>query len=206
MSLRDQLIAKGFVSKKRARRLDREAKQERKSRQASKKKRKKQQAESEAAARLEAERREEERRLQRSQSAAEREAHELRFRVRDIVRSRRMAGRGPVPFHVRVPNSDRVICLKLTQTLARDLRSGRAAVCGYEGTGGPVWVVVPRATAERLMAFASEWVAHLVPDKSHLDDPAQALSHRTWETELGPHRVRDEEELKRLIERERARR
>lgn len=205
MSLRDQLIAKGLVSKKRAQRLDREAKRDRKARQASKKKRKNAEAEKAAAAKREAEAREKARRDARDQAASQREAHELRFRIRDLVRSRRMAGRGPVPFHFRMPQTTRIGCLMLSDTLARDLRSGRSAIAGYLGHEGPEWMVVPRATAEKLMELGPEWVAHLVPDKSHLDDPSQSVMHRTWESALGPHRVRDQAELSRRLETERAR-
>jgi uncharacterized protein YaiL (DUF2058 family) len=202
VSLRDQLLAKGLVSKKRARALDRESKKERRRKQGSKKKRRQLEAEAEAEAASAAEAHES-RMRQRREAAQAHEAHEHRFRVRDIVRNNRLAVRGPIPFHFRIPGTDRVGTMFVSLTAARELRVGRAAIAGFQELDDAwTWMVVAARAAQKLETVEPGALGHWVTDNSHLTDPSEGLLQRTWESQLGPHRVRDEAELAALRERE----
>lgn len=207
MSLRDQLLAKGLVSKKDADRVNRELRQERKASQGARESKaeqdraEKQKAEAEAAAKRAAQ--EEARRAFAEAQAA----HEAVHRIRQIVLGNRMGGRGPIPFHHRQHGSDRLACLYLKETLARDLRNGEAAIASLRReNGGYDYLVVTRRAAEKLMVLEPERVVHWVRDAAHLGDPAESLLTRSWESGLGPHRVRDEVELRARVEQERSRR
>ncbi len=206
MSLRDQLVSKGLVSKKRARQINRESKAERK--QAEGARRRKKQVEREAAA--EEARRKAEAKEARLRERKEREeakaAHEHVYRVRQIVRNNRLGGRGPVPFAYRLGETGRVRIMFLKDALARDLRVGRAAIAGFEVEGGEwEYHVITERGAQKLAEVEPSALAHFVQDTKHLRDPSEVLLFRQWEGGLGPHRVHDAGELKALLERERAR-
>lgn len=191
MSLRDAFVAKGLVSKKRAREVSRELKEERKQAQGHKKSKKARRAEQQSqAARAEAAAKAE-RTAAREADAEARDAHEMRYRVRDLVRAHRLGGRGPIPFHHRSFGSSRVGTLQLRESLARDLRAGRAAVAAYvDDDGTTVHAVIGEAGARKLDLFAPEALVHWVRDPSALDDPAEVLGRPAGEVDLRAHRVR----------------
>lgn len=190
MSLRDQLVAKGLATKKQARRARQQA------RKAKRKKgnRKQREAEAAAKARAEAEAERAARRAQaeadRAAHAAEREAHERRHRVRQIVQTRRMGGRGPIPFFVAQPGTGRIHRLMLREDTARDLRSGRAAIAAWRAEDDTeVPAVVPAETAERLQGIDAGSVWHHVHGTDHLGRPEEALARPPETVSLRPHRV-----------------
>jgi uncharacterized protein YaiL (DUF2058 family) len=206
MSLRDQLLAKGLVSKKDADRVNRELREQRKAAQGSREAKaeqeraEKQRAEAEAAAKRAAHE------AARKAHAEAQAAHEAVYRVRQIVLGNRMAARGPVPFHHRVHDGARIGRLQVKEELARDLRNGDAAIASLtKEAGGFDYVVVTRRAAEKLAELAPERLLHWSRDAGHLGDPSESLLLRTWESQLGPHRVRDEAELRARQAQERAR-
>ncbi len=205
MSLRDLLVAKGLASKKRARQVSRELKDERKKGQGSKKRKHQRQAAERAARETEEVARREMARVAAQQAAAEREEHERIFRIRDMLREHRLSGRGPVRFHYRVGDTGRIRELHLPPVLARDLRSGAAAIATHRVPAGE-WetYILPRRAAERLAEEAPEVLVHWASGGDHLGDPSEAPLERTWESSITPHRVKPEE-LAALRERERAR-
>ena len=205
MSLRDQLIAKGLVSKKQARKATQELRKERKSKQGKRRRKKHVERETAAAEKVARETREAERRKARDEDASRREQHELVFRVRDLIRNNRIGGKGPVLFRFRMIGSTMVGTLKLPVALARDLRVGKAAIAGCRLGGEVEHHVVSVAAAEKLAEVSPESLVFFVRDLEHLGDPAQAFAERTWETELGPRRLRDEAELSRWRAREQQR-
>lgn len=194
MSLRDALLAKGLVSKKRAQEVDRELKAERKAQQGSRKRKHAAEVEQAAAAKAAAEAERAERSAQRQASTEARDRHELRYRVRQLVVDNALGGRGPIPFHHRVGTTPRVGTVYVSEAMGRELRAGRAAIAGYVDDGG-AWVhkVITTRGAEKLEAIAPEAVAHWVRDGGHLHDPAEALLRRDWEPDLRARRVRSTE-------------
>lgn len=192
MSLRDALLAKGVVSKKDADRVSRELREERKAEQGNRARKSHEERAAAEAAKAE----QEARRLAlieaRAAEAAVREAREHALRVKQIVLSNRLAGRGPVPFHYRVGDTPRVGRLMVHEAVARDLRNGEAAIAGFRtADGGWEHHVVARRAAEKLSVVEPLSLAHWVSDARHLSDPSEALLQRAWDTSLRPHRVRE---------------
>ncbi len=192
MSLRDQLLAKGLVSEKRAKQIARELKDERKSdqssrdakrvREAEEAKAREESAATALAARLEA----------RRVAQAEIEARESVLRVRQIVQANRVGAKGPIPFHHKRVDGPGIGLLWLSEGAARDLRAGRLGIAGYRREDGSAehFVVTERA-AQKLAEVAPAALVHWVTDSEHFSDPSQSLMRREWETSLRPHRVRE---------------
>lgn len=191
MSLRDALLAKGLVDDKRARRLDREAKAERKAKQGNRARRREEEAAADAAEAA----RDEERRAQaqadRTTAAQARDLHEHAHRVRRIVLDNRLGGRGPIVFFHRIGTSARIGRLQLPEALARDLRVGRAAIAALPRDGGG-WDhhVVGERGARKLLEVAPETLVHWVDDERGTLDPSEVLLPPLGEPSLRPHRVR----------------
>lgn len=190
MSLRDQLLAKGLVSEKRAKQIDRELKSERKSEQGQRDRLAAAAAEAAAKAKADAEAAIEARLAARREAEAARAAHELRYRVRQIVTANRLAARGPVPFHHRTIDGPRIGRLQVSEDVARELRAGRLAIAGYHLDNGTVeHVVVAKRAADKLAEIAPAALVFHVTDSSHFSDPSEAFLRRDWEPSLRPHRV-----------------
>jgi len=202
MSLRDQLMAKGLVSKKRAQKIKRELKQERKSKQSSRRKKKVVDREAEAAQAKARAERQEQRLRDRKAREVEKEAHDHVHRVRQIVRSNRLGGRGRQVYFHRVGDTPRIQALHLPDALARDLRGGRVAIAGFQTDGGE-WEhhIVPAKVAERLQDIEPSAIIAWTKGKGDLSDPAEVFLHRTWESGLGPRRLRDPLEIQRFVAR-----
>lgn len=205
-SLRDQLVAKGLASKKRAKRVSRELRDERKAQQGSRRKKKVEAREAKAREAEERAAQQAERREAREASRGEREAREHVLRVRQIVVGNRLGARGPVPFHHRRGEGTLVGTLQVPVATARDLRVGRAAIAGFADDHGRwSYHVVSERAAAKLAELAPEVLLHHVGDLDHLADPSQALSPRDWPAELGPRRVRDQAGFEAALAREQAR-
>lgn len=190
MSLRDQLVAKGLVSDKRKRDVERQLKQERKNNQGNKRKLREEQAEARARAEAEEAARRDAAARARAEASAAREAHEHVHRVRQIITSRRIGGRGPTRFFYRVGDTRQIGRLSLPDALVRDLRTGKVAVAGFfDEAGRPVAHLVPRVTAEKLAEVAPEALWHWSRDGGALDDPSQGPLRVTWEPSLRARRV-----------------
>lgn len=190
MSLRDQLVAKGLASKKKAQQAERELKAERKRAQAQRAARRDEDAAAEAAHAEELAQRRAQSEADRAAAAAAREAHEMVHRVRQIVWNRRMAGRGPVPFFHRRPGAAALGRLWLPVTLVRDLRLGKAAVAGFVNDRGVFEVhVVDRRTAERLDAIDPAAIVHWVRAGAALDDPSEGPGEAVTDVSLRPRRL-----------------
>lgn len=192
MSLRDQLMAKGLVSEKRAKQIARELKDERKSDQAQRDGKRTREAE-EARAREEAAAAALAARLEaRRVAQAEIEARESVQRVRQIVQANRVGAKGPIPFHHRRVDGPSIGLLWLSEHAARDLRAGRLGIAGYVRDDGHAdHAVVTERAAHKLAEVAPGALVHWVTDAEHFSDPSQSLMRREWETSLRPHRVRE---------------
>jgi uncharacterized protein YaiL (DUF2058 family) len=202
VSLRDQLIAKGLVSKKRADEVNRELKAERKAKQAARARKHDEEAAARAAEEAERAAREQARRAAKEATAAERDVVERANQVRQIVLGNRLGGRGRVPFAHRQLGTDRIAVLHLPESLVRDLRAGRAAVAAARHVDGSVTHhIVNERAARRLAELAPEMLVTYTPGKRGLDDPSEGLLQRAWEASLGPHRVPSGADLQRLVAR-----
>src|SRR5690606_9409776 len=127
-SLRDQLLAKGLVSKKDAQRVGRELKHERKKDQASRKSKAELEAEERAARAAEAERARAELAARRRESEAKRVAEERPRRARDLVAGNRVRpGRGQ-PFFHRLPDGRHLGRIEVSSGTAYRLRCGELAL------------------------------------------------------------------------------
>lgn len=190
MSLRDQLLAKGLVSKKDAQRVGRELKEERRQAQGQRRSKSELEAEERAARAEEAERARAEVLARRQEQEARRIALELPRRVRDLVRGNRIRpGRGQAFFH-RGPDGVHLARTEVSSGTAYRLRCGELALAWLRPSSGDGEVVViPRVTAERLLEIDPGAVLFLVSDTAGISDPAEAFAPRTWEPDLRAHRV-----------------
>ena len=192
MSLRDQLLAKGLVSKKRARSLDREAKRDRKKKQANRQKKKA--VEAEAAARAAAAERARVERVKAARIAA-RKAQEVvdrQARIRSLILGNRIPGRGRVPYFHRGVDGRTLNRLQLPEAVAGWLRAGKAGVVVLDHPGQePEYVVVNAGAARELLELAPSLVLAFVTNTEGISQPDEAFLERDWEPSLAAHRVRD---------------
>lgn len=190
MSLRDQLLAKGLVNKKDARRVERELKEERRQAQATRRPAAEVEAERRAAqqAAEESERRRKiEERRRREAERAEREQHE---RVRQLIRGNQVRSRGLVRFFHRTQHPTRLGRILVSEHVAWKLRCGECAIVARSEPGRETdYVVVSARAAQRLEEIAPGIVVCWVRDTRGLSDPDQGLWKPEWEISLKPHRA-----------------
>jgi uncharacterized protein YaiL (DUF2058 family) len=192
MSLRDQLVAKGFASKKKAKAVERELKQKRKQKQGKRRKKKVVAAEARSAAEAEraqqlAERRK--RRLQREEAKAQ---MERALRVRHLLMGNQVRAKGPQPFWHRSLDGRHLLRMSVSHKAAEQLRAGQLAVAGLrQGQREDYWLV-PDKAAEALQQLAPALVVHFVQPDGRAGEPEFGFLQRDWETDLRPHRARAE--------------
>lgn len=193
MSLRDQLLKAGVVSKGDVKKANRNAKKARKAKQGSRKR--KGQVRREEEARLAAER--EAKRLAKLQARKAREAEEdaaLRpLRIRQIVRSNAVRGRGKVPFYVRGLNGRTVHRLSVSEGIASKLRVGELAVAfapAVKGQSEEVVVIGQRGVA-RLREVSPEHILFYEEEgRTRPVQPDEQFLEPDWDVSLVPHRVK----------------
>ena len=187
MSLRDQLLAKGLVSKKKARQADQQAKQRRRKAQGNARKRAAREAEEAAARAREAEERTQKRLAERRAREAARAEAEHAHRLAQIVLGNRLGAQGRHRFYHRTEQGT-VAFVEVPEAVARRLRLGQAAIAAVRGGGCHV---ITDKGARKLEALAPELLMHWVPDTRGLSAPEEQLAPvRDWETSLRPHKLR----------------
>ncbi len=187
MSLRDQLLKSGLVSKKDKVRAERELKESRKKKQG--KRRKKKHVEREKKAAAEAKKAAEQERLleERRQREAVRDRYEEALRVRNLILGHRVKGGGPHPFFVRGRKSATLHRMSLSPGVIRQIARGTLAVALLDlGTREEPMVVTARA-AEQIAELNPGVLAHHYDSGS--DAPEDALAERDWEPDLRAHRA-----------------
>lgn len=189
MSLRDQLLAKGLVSKKRARQLDREQKRERRTDQGSREKQAKLEREERERAEAEAAAEKARRIRERKEREAVKEAAERALRVRNLLAGNRLRpGKGQRFWH-RSADGTRIEEIEVSSGLAFQLRCGEVALASFShGTWHEV-IPIPARAAEKLEALAPELILFWVKDAAGLSDPALRFHSRDWAPDLRAHRV-----------------
>jgi uncharacterized protein YaiL (DUF2058 family) len=201
VSLRDQLVAKGIVSKKDARRVDRQLKDERRAEQGSRPRKSATEAEARARAKAEEEARRAAKLAERREIEARREAAELALRVKNLIEGNRLRPGSGQPFWHRSfeltsegPTLGRhLLRLDVSSGTAWQLRSGEASIAALAVRGGTEYAIVPRKTALVLKEIAP---AHLVfhnDEAEGLSDPDLDFLRRQWEPSLAAHRARPED-------------
>ena len=188
-SLRDQLLAKGLVSKKKARSVGRELKEDRKRKQG--KRRRKKVVEAEERARLDAARE-----AEREAAVADRKRREAAkarteraLRVLQLLHGNRMKVNGKVRFHHPSADGRHLLRMSVSERAAFQLRNGDLGIAAVAGAGGPSYVVLPRAAVERLKELAPRVVVFHVVDVAGLSDPALAFVPSAAVGDLGARRA-----------------
>ena len=181
MSLRDQLLAKGLVSKKRARSADRDKKRERKREKGSREKKRVREA---AAAAAQEDARDQRREAQRNhrERSEERARTERALQVRQILAHHRVEARGRVAYHHTCEKRNLVGRLWVNEATAFRLRNGELAIVLDRGKDG--YAVVPAAIAERLRGIAEGLVVWHVRDTTGLAAPDLAICRHDGEVSL----------------------
>jgi len=195
MSLRDQLLAKGLVSKKQARKSDQAARKKRRSEKGAKRKRKVLEAEARAkkvdAATAKAHARQEARRERES----ERERMERALQIRNTILGHRMAAPGTQRFHHRCRAGEKILRMDLSTAMVERLRRGDAAIVASHTQ----YVLVTRRGAEKLQELAPGVLVFWQADTKTLSRPDQQPHSRDWEPSLGARRATPED-VRRLRE------
>jgi uncharacterized protein YaiL (DUF2058 family) len=186
MSLKDQLLKAGLVSKKDVTRVNIEEEKARKQAQGNQERKRK--LEAEAAAKLAAETaaKIEEKRLARKAAELEREAVEAVLRVRQIATSNKLGSKGPIKYHFR--GKDGVVrTLNVAEWMGEGLRRGEGAVVAIPNAEkvppNSIWpadpwlyLVVRAEVARRLQEIDPEAVVWFVTSTLGLSDPSERIA------------------------------
>ena len=188
MSLRDQLVAKGFASKKKAKQVDRQLKQSRKQKQGKRRKKKVVEAERAAAEAEERAAAVAERRELRTERERAKAQTERALRIHNLILGNRMRTDGPQPFWHRSLDGRFLLRKSLAPRVAEKLRAGQLAIVAHDLGNRVRYEVVPAATAELLSELAPRLVVFSVTPDGQAGSPQFRFLQRTWSTDLRPHR------------------
>lgn len=187
--MRDQLLAKGLVSSKRARQVDREARRERKKGHGNQARKRELEAAAAERERAEREAREAQRRRARAEYEEQRAQMERALQIRHTILGNRLKGGGPVPFYHREVDGPRILRLQVSERMAHALRAGEAAIVAHNDGREVEYVVVTRRAAEKLHELAPRLVVFWVQDLEGISEPDHAFAERGWEPSLRPRRA-----------------
>jgi uncharacterized protein YaiL (DUF2058 family) len=176
MSLRDQLLKAGVVTRKQKQAAERDLKRKRKQKQAERTSKKELAREAEIEAqRLRAEALAE-KLARRAEVQQAQEASARRLRANQIVEHHALLSVwGPQRFWHPTPGGVVLHRLDLPRKLAEQLRAGRLAVVYAEQFGEPAYRVVTREVAERLRGILPQRVLFLNEAPPDPEDPAERL-------------------------------
>lgn len=192
MSLRDQLLAKGLVSKKKARKSDQDKRKQRKKDQGNQKRKHVLVAEEAASKKAARQEREARRLAERAKREAQRAAYERVLRIRQILGANQVRVGGPLPFFYLGLDGRTVHRLQVSEAQARALRNGDLAIAAHAMSGRVTVAVLVRRAAEKLQHVAPEVLVHFHPDSTGVSSPDLAVTARSWEPDLRAHRYNDD--------------
>ncbi len=176
MSLRDQLLKAGVVSRKQKQAAERDLKRKRKKKQSKRTSKKAQDRAAQALAEQQREAVIAEKLERRRQVEHAKEASARRLRANQIVEHHAMRSKpGPQPFWHPTPGGVFLHRLDLPRSLAEQLRRGSLAVVWSESFGEPSYRVVARDVAERLRGVLAERVLFFNETPPDPSDPAEKL-------------------------------
>jgi uncharacterized protein YaiL (DUF2058 family) len=193
MSLRDQLLAKGLVSKKRAKKLDRETHERRKKAHGNQASKKVRDVEAEQAAVSTRAAKKAAKLAARQKREAQREAYERVLRIRQLLTAHRVRTGGPVGFHHRGLDGAHVVQTRVNTATAAKIRSGELAIAGQRIGPISTIAVIPRGAADKLDAFAPETLLFYNRDNSGIGAEELQSANRSWEPDLRAHRATAED-------------
>ena len=177
MSLRDQLMKAGLVDKKQVAKTNRQLKNKRRKDQASRERRAviDERASEESTKRVQS--RKEERRQRRKQADENREQANLTRLVGNLIRSYgRTIPDGRQLFFHRLPLGPRLGRLMVPLEVAMDLRSGRAAIAWSGSREDPQLLLLPRATAHRILIHEPERILFFNLEPPEASDSSEQLA------------------------------
>ncbi len=176
MSLRDQLLKAGVVTRKQKQAAERDLKRKRKKKQSRRGSKKEQQRRERQAAEQRRKAEIAEKLARRQESQALQEAAARRLRANQIVEHHALLSKpGPQRFWHHTPGGLVLNRLDLPHKLAVQLRAGRLAVVWSESFGEPTYRVVTREVALRLRGILPERVLFLNDTPPDPEDPAERL-------------------------------
>lgn len=178
MSLRDQLLAKGIVKQKDAKRIERELKDERKAQQGARDRKHRIEAEERAKAEAETQRRTEERNQARKAAEIERERHELAVRVQNIIVGNRQKNTGPFVFHFKARDGRTVLRMGVHRRVAEALRDGRMGIACLDRGTHDEYVLLSGSGAQKLADVAPGLLVHFAQGPVA---PGDGVYERDWE-------------------------
>lgn len=190
MSLRDQLLKKGLASKKDARRVDRDLKNQRKREQGSKKRKAALAREEKARLAAEKEAQAAERLAARKEREAARDRYEHALQVRNLLLGHRLKNRGGHPFHFKAKDGRTVLRMFVHPRVAEELTLGTLAIAWLDHGNRDEYLLIGRKGAEKLTEIGAENV--LVHWHRGEPDASERPLHRDWDPSLRPHRVPDQ--------------
>ncbi|MEQ1501118.1 MAG: DUF2058 family protein [Myxococcota bacterium] len=189
MSLRDQLVQKGLVSKKHAQKIAREVQAEQRVERGNQKSKADQRAEAEAA-RAAAEAEATARRIaDRKAREAEKAEVERRLRIVNLLAGNRLRPGAGQPFWHKSLDGKQVLRMEVSSGVAYQLRCGELAIAGLQRQGDIDYVLIPNRAADKLAEFAPEHLVFRVTDPTGISDADHAFLRRTWEPSLAAHRA-----------------
>lgn len=177
MSLRDQLLKAGLTDKKKVAKTNRKLKKQRRKGQAQRDSKAELRRREERAEKAAAKERQRKAAAERARLLAIREAQAKQRMLRKVIRTYAVPQReGPVSFWHRAPNGTTLLRMRLPESWALDLRSGRMAVA-WTGPSTAVYeiVVLPQHAALRVKAQDPSRLLFFVEDPPAEDDPTEQL-------------------------------
>ncbi len=189
MSLRDQLLAKGLVTKKQARKADQEKRRAQKAKKGKKKRKKLLDSEARAATEASQQAKLAEKLAERRARETERERMERALQIRNTAIGNRLRSRGSYVFHHRSLDGTKLLRMCLSERMADQLRRGDAAIIGIDGQYFPI----TRRGAEKLDDLAPQLLVFWQRDTKTLSRPDQRPVKRDWEPSLNARRATPED-------------
>jgi uncharacterized protein YaiL (DUF2058 family) len=177
MSLRDQLMKAGLVDKKQVAKTNRQLKKKRRREQASRERQTVIDVRASEESKKRIQSRKEERRQRRKQADENREQANLARLVGNLIRSYgRSIPEGRQLFFHRLPLGPRLGRLKIPLEVALDLRSGRTAIAWSGSEDDPQLLLIPRATAHRILGHEPGRVLFFNLEPPEASDPSEQLA------------------------------
>jgi hypothetical protein len=115
---------------------------------------------------------------------------ERALRIRNLVWGNRIRVGGKQPFWH--PSLDRTQLLRMDVSLraAEQLRRGELAIAAFDHGNRVDYVVIKGEAGKTLKELGARALLFLVEDVKGILEPENAFLHRTWETDLRPHRAK----------------
>ena len=188
-SLRDQLLAKGLVTAKQARKSAQQQKADAKAKSGQNKRKKLLKAEEQARDTAAREAALNEKLGARAARESERARMERALQIRNLILGNRISDRGPCVFHHRDLDGKKLIRMLLSPGMVDQLRRGDAAIVAMDGQYG----LMSGSGAEKLDALAPQLLVFWQRDQKTLSRPDQKPLDRTWEPSLRARRATAED-------------